>query len=72
MLQFRCSRQLGSAECELRRVTNGGRETGFVYVKSGEAPLNSAEHSDLADEGHVFLCSSLGNDGGQQLSVDQK
>ncbi|ELY30419.1 hypothetical protein GL213_06640 [Halogeometricum borinquense] len=59
-------------ECELRRVTNGGREAGFVQVKSGDASLTPAEYSDLTDEGRVFLFSSPSDDGGQQLSVDQE
>ncbi|GGL64375.1 hypothetical protein [Halocalculus aciditolerans] len=59
-------------ECELRRVTNGTRETGFVQVKSGDASLNPEDYFDLADEGHVFLFSSPGDNGEPQLSVDRE
>lgn len=58
-------------ECELRRVTAGGREAGFVQVKSGDASVNPDEYHDLADQGHVFLFSSPSDDGQQQLTVDQ-
>jgi len=58
-------------ECELRRVTSNGRETGFVQVKSGDASLNPGEYSDLADQGQIFLFSSPDDDGQPNLSTDQ-
>ena len=58
-------------ECELRRVTNGGREAGFIQVKSGDASLSPDEYHDLADQGHVFFFNSPSDDGQQRLTVDQ-
>lgn len=58
-------------ECELRRVTEGARQTGFVQVKSGDATLDPSEFSELADQGQVFLFSSPDDDGENQLNVDQ-
>jgi hypothetical protein len=58
-------------ECELRRVTDDVRQSGFVQVKSGDATINPSEFSKLADQGQVFLFSSPTDDGEIQLSVDQ-
>jgi hypothetical protein len=58
-------------ECELRRVTDGDRQSGFVQVKSGDATLNPSEFSELADQGQVFLFSSPDNEDENQLRVNQ-
>lgn len=58
-------------ECELRRVTDGVRQSGFVQVKSGGATLNPSTFTQLADQGRVFLFSSPDDDGENQLSVDK-
>jgi hypothetical protein len=58
-------------ECELRRVTEDARQTGFVQVKSGDATIDPSEFSELADQGQVFLFSSPDDDGENRLNVDQ-
>lgn len=57
-------------ECELRRVTDGVRESGFVQVKSGNASLDPDKFTELAEQGEVFLFSSPDDDGEQNLDTD--
>lgn len=42
-------------ECELRRVTDGQVQRGFVQVKSGNATVSPENYEDKAEHGHVFL-----------------
>jgi hypothetical protein len=58
-------------ECELRRVTDGVRQSGLVQVKSGDATLNLRDFSELAEQHQVFLFSSPDDNGENKLSVDQ-
>lgn len=42
-------------ECELRRVTDGQVQRGFVQVKSGNATVSPENYEDKAEHGNVFL-----------------
>lgn len=58
-------------ECELRRVSDEGREAGFVQVKSGDASLSPEEYEELADQGQVFLFQGPDGNGQQRLCAEQ-
>ena len=57
-------------ECELRRVKDGGREAGFVQVKSGNASLDPNDFQELGEQGQVFLFSTSTPKSQKQVTND--